>query len=123
MSNDGILGITNRTENWTTARYFAPFFEDEKARLRLAKKLGAPENTKAEDVRIELFWKGIRDWVHCNGGSMSLTKDFLECTYENGFGILHSDLTAYVQRAGYSQTLKEPQGWNYRVHNFPKSTS
>ena len=76
MNNGGILGINNRTENWKTARYFAPFFANEEARLRLATRLGAPDGTKAGDVRIELFWYGMRDWVHCNGGSVSHDERF-----------------------------------------------
>ena len=54
----GILEIKNRTENWKTARTFAPFFADENLRLKLAHKLGEPEGTNPQDVKLELFWKG-----------------------------------------------------------------
>ena len=64
MSNKGILEIENRTENWKTARYFSPFFEDEAAGIRLAKRLGAPQSTEQSEVQLELFWKGMRDYVH-----------------------------------------------------------
>ena len=57
MSNRRILGIKNRTENWKTARYFAPFFEDEAARLSLAKKLGAPDSTQGSEVKSSCFGK------------------------------------------------------------------
>ena len=51
----GILGIKNRTENWKTARTFAPFFDDAELRLALVKRLGAPSETKPEDIQLELF--------------------------------------------------------------------
>ncbi len=59
-----ILGIENRTENWKTAEYFAPFFTDQTARLRLADRLGASKSTPLSEVKIELFWKGMRDHLH-----------------------------------------------------------
>lgn len=65
----GILGITNRTENFKTAKTFAPFLvdgNDAKKRLvelanRLGKPVGAPTVKESKDVRLELFWKGMRD--------------------------------------------------------------
>ena len=57
----GILEIKNRTENWKTAHTFAPFFADENLRLRLVQRLGEPSTTKADEVKLELFWKGMRD--------------------------------------------------------------
>ena len=55
-----VLGIANRTENWKTARCLSPFF-GERA-VRLARRLGEPEDTPAADVKLELYWKGVRDW-------------------------------------------------------------
>ena len=60
----GILGIHNRTENWKTAQTFAPFFESPELRQKLAQRLGEPEATAREDVKLELFWKGVRDWLN-----------------------------------------------------------
>lgn len=57
-----ILGIENRDENWRTARYFAPFFEDAYARLHLAQRLGEPAATQASEVELTLFWTGVRDY-------------------------------------------------------------
>ena len=60
----GILGITNRTENWKTAESFAPFFECDSARTRLAKRLleplGKSHEVQPRTVKIELFW-----WFFC----------------------------------------------------------
>lgn len=58
-----ILGITNRTENWKTACYFAPLFGH--GSVRVARRLLATEAEGAKlhpgDVSLELFWKGMRD--------------------------------------------------------------
>ena len=55
----GILGIRNRTENWKTARYFAPFFGH--GAKRLAEYLsGEPDESGA---RLELYWKGMSDFL------------------------------------------------------------
>ena len=55
-----VLGIANRTENWKTARCLWPFFGD--GAIRLARRLGESEDTPAADVKLELYWKGVRDW-------------------------------------------------------------
>lgn len=55
----GILDICNRTENWKTARYFAPYFGQ--GANRLAERLnGDPIES---NVRLELYWKGLRDFL------------------------------------------------------------
>ena len=57
-----ILGIIeNRTENWKTARIFAPFFQADA--LQLAQRLAKPLGATVEDVWLELFWKGMRDFL------------------------------------------------------------
>ena len=62
----GILGIENRTENWKTARYFAPFFESALARARLVNYLlepsAEPHKVIPEPIGLELFWQGMRDY-------------------------------------------------------------
>lgn len=64
-----ILGITNRTENWKTARHFAPLFGANS--VRLARRLLATEEERARlqpgDVRLELFWVGMRDYFDFRG--------------------------------------------------------
>ena len=61
-----VMGIANRTENWKTARYLSPFF-GERAVL-LAQELGAIPDAAPADVKLELFWKGVRDWRHEKNG-------------------------------------------------------
>ena len=54
----------NRTENWKTARCFAPLFSDKNLRLKLAQKLGEPEGTRPCQVHLQLFWFGMREHLH-----------------------------------------------------------
>ena len=54
-----VLGIKNRTENWKTARCLWPFFGT--LSVRLARELGEPRATPAADVKLEFYWKGVRD--------------------------------------------------------------
>ena len=61
----GILGIKNRTEDWKTARHFCGLDDDAKTMLVTA--LGEPNGITAPDIQIELFWKGIRDYLHKSG--------------------------------------------------------
>ncbi len=58
----GILGIENRTENWKTVQHFHGLSND--AKVRLVQKLGEPAETPADKISLELFWKGVRDYVH-----------------------------------------------------------
>ena len=59
-SHGKVLRIKNRTENWKTARCLSPFFGAGAARL--ACKLGEPRSAPAATVKLELYWKGVRDW-------------------------------------------------------------
>lgn len=68
-----VLEIENRTENWKTARRLSPFFGADAAQL--AYKLGEPPSTLPSAVKLELFWKGIRDWR----AAKTTKKDRREC--------------------------------------------
>lgn len=59
-----VLGINNRTENWKTALEFAPYFSEPHSLLKLAKHLGETDDIEPCEVHIELFWKGVRDYLH-----------------------------------------------------------
>ena len=61
-----VLGINNRTENWKTAREFAPLFRDAEARKRLVRRLDETDDSEASAIHLELFWKGTRDYLHGN---------------------------------------------------------
>ena len=72
----GILGIDNRTENWKTARCFAPFFGDVAARLKLAKRLGVLGEPPPSEIKLELFWKGLRDHLKQNRDSIKSIEEY-----------------------------------------------
>ena len=108
----GILGIRNRTENWKTAQTFAPFFSDESLRLELARKLGDPLDTKPDDVQLELFWKGMRDYIHGAGGKRS-TEEELAKLYDALFPDLQSKIRDFRSDDGLTFEPLKPQ--NYQV--------
>ena len=109
-----ILGITNRTENWKTATYFAPLFGQ--ASARVARRLLADAQEQAalqpSDVRLELFWRGIRDYISQRGGSSPDAADFAE-RYERLFPTLRRDVTAFNE-------FRPLKAWNYRVDTAEK---
>ncbi len=102
----GILGIENRTENWKTARTFAPFFNDGTARLELAKKLGEPDGTQDDEVRLELYWQGMRDYIHSHSDSAPSSKDLAD-RYDR----LFSGLRESIENFGGFQLRRD----SYRV--------
>ena len=81
----GILGIRNRTENWKTAHSFAPFFECDSARTSLAKRLldplGKAHEVQSGTVKIELFWKGVRDYLQMKERSVGELFDLVADIY------------------------------------------
>lgn len=115
-----ILGITNRTENWKTAQYFAPLFDTNSVRLaRLLLGSGTP--LEPRDVKLELFWRGVRDYIH--GENKSLPKgakkrltdyeDQFAAAFEKHFG----DLRAAIREHGM---LNIPKPWNYALVDSAK---
>ena len=105
-----ILGINNRTENWKTARSFAPLLLDSYHRAELARKLGEDPSTSRGDVGLELFWKGMRDFVHGKNARAMTT----ECAsaYGNLFGDLRSDIIRF-NLIPAKQSIELPQASNY----------
>ena len=91
----GILGIENRTENWKTAVHFSPLFHGECGQF--AEKLGAIPVPESGDVKIELFWKGMRDYFYRE----SLSKDNLVQRvvdlYDRNFSNLRQEVIAFQE--------------------------
>ena len=104
-----ILGIRNRTENWKTARLFSPLFGEES--ICLAKCLGEQTETRPGDVHLELYWKGMRDYLHKlrNAGKDNPhdSHDFAK-----RYTCLFPDLRARIQEFGQFQPLRDK---NYDV--------
>lgn len=92
-----ILGITNRTENWKTAAYFAPLFGHRSVRLaRLLLPEGSPRiGLEPGDVELELFWRGFRDHIHRQGGRSAYKPDDFARRYELLFPKLREQVEAF----------------------------
>ena len=103
-----ILGICNRSENWKTAWHFAPMFRDKSLLLKLVREMGEHKSTSAEDVHIELFWKGMRDHLAKSGQKQEGSFPKLAELYENRF----KDLRDQVKRCG---RFRELRPGNYAV--------
>ena len=101
-----VLSIENRTENWRTARYLWPFC-GERA-IRLACRLGEPQNTPAADVKLELYWKGVRDW--CAGRNKAQCEERLVESCRQQF----QDLRQRIGRYGHFRPLRDGEG-NYAI--------
>ncbi len=108
----GILGIDNRTENWKTAERFATLFRNGNARKAFAVRLGEPKDTLARQIKLELFWKGIRDYI--NKAKMDKqpgpTPQNLANLYKN-----ISQFHDLRERVDKFPGLKLPNDWNYHV--------
>ncbi len=109
-----ILGFTNRTENWKTAQHFAPLFGANS--VRLARQLLAhDEEERAKlhpgDVRLELFWYGLRDYFHGRTESVKEQEKQLAGVYRVQFGKVRQQVEKFVE-AGKLRELTED---NYRA--------
>ncbi|MCY4199917.1 MAG: hypothetical protein OXF31_08935 [Gammaproteobacteria bacterium] len=106
--NDGILGIENRTENWKTARIFAPLSKCQRARF--VASLCPRTEVSATSVKMELFWKGVCDHVH-------------ESDTDKEFWSEYSDMFRGLRNCIKSSTfrLQLPNKWNYATDCCHKS--
>ena len=116
----GILGIDNRTENWKTAERFAPLFRDANARKALAVRLCEPKSTRAGQIKLELFWKGMRDhiyWEKEKGVSdEALVNDFAG-RYNSLFPDLCREVDGFkvIPAKGPSYGFSKLKGHNYNL--------
>lgn len=105
----GILGIKNRTENWKTAESFASFFKDKSALAALAKRVGESVEDSQTDLQIELFWRGVRDYLKKKNKSISELYDLVGSARLKRFGCLRQDAIDFGLNVG--------EDWNYDVCN------
>ena len=117
----GILGIKNRTENWRTARTFAPFFNDENLKRKLIHAL-EPSDTDPEYVKLELFWKGMRDYIHAKGGKEPTAEKLADIYNQSEiFGDLRSkiikDGLGLKQLKPKNYALLEPETFRENLKN------
>jgi hypothetical protein len=103
-----ILGIENRSENWKTALHFSPLFGGNG--VRLIERLGESPRPRPDDVNLELFWKGMRDFLYQEVTKKESARDELVDIYTRLFPGLRRD----VENFGDFQDL--------RAHNYDVST-
>ena len=112
-----ILGIKNRTENWKTARYLSPFFDD--GAIHLANRLmegctGGSENTCKGPVRLELYWKGMRDYINCKKPKPTCYD--LADHYSKYFSCLREKIKKFNESKQFKHILRLPkEANNYTV--------
>ena len=112
-----ILGITNRTENWKTARYFAPLFGANS--VRLARRLLGDDEERRKlhpgDVRLELFWYGMRDYLR--RAHFTDEEGVLANAYQKLFVTeldLRASVSAFADKSTkQSNRLRKPSDGNY----------
>ena len=111
MSQIGILGIPNRTENWKTAKTFAPLItlnkQHQLAALVVGNATRERHSFRPDEVCIELYWKGFRDYCKLRGLTSKDT-NFIEKTasmYRRLFPHLRDRLEQYNSQAGTNEPI------------------
>ncbi len=107
----GILGITNRTENWKTAQTFAPFIGNQFALRLLAGQLLDDPLDHEEEVNLELFWTGGRDYLDA-ADTKPEPRDLADA-YDHYFRDLRDEIVKF--QGDSSKTFRSLQPHNYRV--------
>lgn len=114
-----IVGINNRTENWKTAYELAPFFRDGSACAKLARTLDEGDSPTGNEVKIELFWKGMRDYADkIEESEKDILKANCATVYRELFPDLHDEIKKFSERArntGSRGLLQTPKDKNYAV--------
>ena len=104
----GILGITNRTENWKTVQHFHGLSGD--AKVRLVEKLGEPVEKPAAEIKIELFWKGVRDYAAITDKP---TPEKMAEIYNRHFSDLRRQICAFRETQPNNRKFRPLQDHNY----------
>ena len=121
----GILGITNRSENWRTALYFAPLFTDDSALAALANQLleplGETQDVEAGTVKIELFWYGMRDYMRQSDERTAIDPKAIAASYEKPylFRDLRNSINSFrAEEFPYEFKSLQTQNYNVSEENF-----
>ena len=116
----GILGIENRTENWKTVEHFYGLSDDAKVKLvkRLLKPLDTQPEVQAKDIKIELFWEGMRDYRHWlqKNDQPDIEAGELAKLYVCLFSTLREDVKQFIENQDeYKYRFQELKRHNYAV--------
>ena len=116
----GILGIQNRTENWKTVENFYALSGEAKRQI-VGYLLGPYKdedipNLRHQDIKIELFWQGMRDHIDYlkRNGSCVPSGQYFASVYLDLFGCLKTDVEKFIERPD-KMTNKFRE---LKVHNY-----
>lgn len=102
-----ILGIENRTENFRTAEHFAQFMQTNGHSL--LDLLGVSTESSETETSLELFWKGMRDFLH--NKKHHDNNERLAEVYDSHFLDLRREVQCF--RTARSQQFANLEDWNY----------
>lgn len=89
----GILGIENRTENWKTVEHFHGLSYD--AKVCLVKRLLGTQELEPQDIDIELFWYGFRDYIDQCPADEKPSEERVAGMYNKYFGDLRDKIQEF----------------------------
>ena len=95
MTEKGILGIRNRTENWKTALNFSLLLRGQGHRM--TERLGGESRLAPKDVKLELFWTGMRDLLFQCKFKQKVMEPKFEKLYKASFSNLRADVEAFKE--------------------------
>ena len=76
-----------------TARHFTRL--DDRARVRLVQRLGKTVGPSSDRVRLELFWRGMRDYLHSKSGGGKHWEEDLARRYDRLFPDFRRDIEGF----------------------------
>ena len=113
VNSMNILGIENRDENWNTARHMVSLSPEQ--RLALVEQLGQPPGLRPEQVKLELFWLGVRDYKATDDGTAWATSGRRQNDVVDAYKRVFSNLRQDIETFSGFADLKE---WNYNVDGY-----
>ena len=113
VNSMNILGIDNRDENWNTARHMVGLSPEQ--RVTLVEQLGQPPGLRPEQVKLELFWLGVRDYKATDDGAAWANSGRQQNDVVDAYKRLFPDLRQDVEAFNGFRDLKE---WNYNVDGY-----
>lgn len=102
-----ILGIKNRTENWRTATILSPLVNQQGARISLARHFVGVGQQLGDSIKFELFWEGMRDYIHQEEPREGCYEDRLLKYYRECFPRLRKEIEGF---GGFRQL--KPKNYN-----------
>ena len=112
----GILDIENRTENWKSVEHFHGISED--AKLGLLKAITGSGEVQPNDIRIELFWYGMRDYIHGCDQNDKPTAQSVTDIYRTEFSDLREEVLGFrAEDAPHAFSPLRPQNYSGSEEN------